>query len=75
MQHAVAGKPVVRAARRELRVRAIAVEAAVQLSRHLAADGQMRRVALGQLRRLVAAQKRFVGGEGSGHVTLLKVNR
>ena len=75
MQHAVAGKPVVRAAWRELRVRAVAVEAAVQLAWHLAADGQMRRVALGQLRGVVATQKRFVGGEGSGDVKVLKINR
>ena len=51
VDHAVAVEPVVAAARRELRIRAVAVERSVQLARQLALDRQIEGLALDQQRR------------------------
>ncbi len=67
MQHAVAREPVVGPAWRELRVRAVAIQPAVQLLRQLAADRQVRRLALHLQRGVLTAQEGFVGREGLGH--------
>ena len=71
VDHAVAAEPVVRPARRELRVGAVAVERAQELLRHLAGDLQVSRIGLGVHRAVIAAQEGIVGREGLGHGALL----
>ncbi len=70
VDHAVAAEPVVRPARRELRVGAVAVERAAELLGHLAGDVQMARIGLGVHRGVVAVQEGIVGREGLGHDAL-----
>jgi hypothetical protein len=54
VQHAVAEKPV-RAGRIELRIGTVAIERAVEFTRQLADDFQMRRVAFHRDRRQIAS--------------------
>ena len=72
MHHAVAPEPVIMAARGELRVRAIAVERAVERFRNVAGHGEIGQVALDEDRREGALQRRVVFGKWTGHRDLLR---
>ena len=72
MHHAIAPEPVIMAARGELRVRAVAVERAVERFRNVAGHGEIGRVALDKDRREDALQHGVVLGEWTGHRDLLR---
>ena len=70
VQHAVAGEPVVVAARRELRVGAVAVVGDVEIGRQLAAHDDVVDVALHADGREVPGELRVVGvGDGHGRAS------
>ena len=75
VDHAVAAEPVVRPARRELRVGAVAIERTAELLRHLAGDLKMAGIGLGVHRGVIAAQEGIVGRKGLGHGALLSLGR
>ena len=63
MQHAVARKPVIGPAWRELGIGTIAIEPAIEFARHLAGDRQIGRIALHVQRRVIAAKEGIIDRE------------
>ncbi len=75
MDHPVALQRVVAPARRELRIRADAVERPAQVRGNLAVDAQIGVVAFHAQRFEAAAQIRVVGGIGCGHAVSSRLRR